>query len=545
MTIESVSTGASPTAELLLREVAARAASGVLEVRHPDQVCSHVWVRAGRIYAMHVPGYRPALGIRLLSGGLVSPEQLSAAAALQREQHPTMLIGQVLVELGYVAPDVVRTFVQEQVLDQVADLLDLTIESAAFHPGRRVQHDVIQPTDVDTLLAVARERRARRADVLAAVGGRHAVPQLGAPGTHPNRTPLGPYDWALLCRVDGRRDITELARVCGYTLQEAAQIVADLTLTGLLELPEPAPAPEEPLAPVLPLRSAAPTEPPPPPEWRFDGTDAGEPEPVGAPPAHVPPHGDGATEGLLAELSAFVHDEPVRAVAPVEPPAAPAEAVAPVSPIELVDPVEPPAEALVPAPELEAALEPIELVDPAPAPAPLDAAVAAAPEIADVAAAAAPEPAAPVEEPVPHTGLAEAPPLDPHVPDGVHASIAASAAHEDHAPPVQPALAALALVSAPAPDRPMATRTAPAPPQPAQHMAAQHMAAQPESPAQPLFPAGAPVAPPSESGYTDTSLFMRELSSLSDAPEQTDAPVVTRLVVPLTPQPRKRRFWGR
>jgi hypothetical protein len=38
---------------------------------------------------------------------------------------------------------------------------------------------------------------------------------------------------------------------------------------------------------------------------------------------------------------------------------------------------------------------------------------------------------------------------------------------------------------------------------------------------------------------------MRELSSLSDAPAQADAPVVTRLVVPFAPPPRKRRLFDR
>ena len=43
---------------------------------------------------------------------------------------------------------------------------------------------------------------------------------------------------------------------------------------------------------------------------------------------------------------------------------------------------------------------------------------------------------------------------------------------------------------------------------------------------------------------SDTTMFMRELSSLSDDPDKAE-PVVTRLVVPLTEQPRKRRRWGR
>jgi hypothetical protein len=52
------------------------------------------------------------------------------------------------------------------------------------------------------------------------------------------------------------------------------------------------------------------------------------------------------------------------------------------------------------------------------------------------------------------------------------------------------------------------------------------------------------VEVPAQEGYSDTREFMRELSSLSDDPEQP-APVVTRLVVPLTEQRPKRRFWGR
>jgi hypothetical protein len=527
MTIESVSTSASPTAELLLREVGARGASGVLEVRHPDGSCSHVWVRAGRIYAMQVPGYRPALGIRLLSGGLVTPEQLSAAAALQREQHPTMLIGQVLVGLGHVAPEVVTTFAQEQVLDQVADLLDLPIQSAAFHAGRRVQHDVIEPTEVDTLLAVARERREQRADVLAAVGGRHAVPQLGAPGGHPSRTPLGPYDWALLCRVDGRRDITELARVCGYTLQEAAQIVADLTLTGLLQLPEP-PRNEEPLATVLPLRPGTPPAEPEDPQWRFDGTDAGEPEPVAPGTAALeggPEDGPSVAANLLAELSAFVHDEP--------PPAVLVDAVRPPAPEALAEPA-------------GIAVDPSEAAGPVTVPPPCEAPVeaqpaAAAPLATELAAPASDVLPSAAADAVPAPLLSEPPALEPvaaepPAPEPVGSDTTAE-------PGTAATMTAEPIAAEPMTTEPMTTEPVAAEPMTAEPTAAEPTAAEP--PAPPMFPAGAPVGPPTEPAYQDTSVFMRELSSLSDAPANADAPVVTRMVVPFAPTPRKRRLWGR
>jgi len=167
-----------------------------------------------------------------------------------------------------------------------------------------VRQDIIEPTDIEELLAVARENRDRRADVLNRVGGAHVTPVLGPPGTGPAQTPLGPYDWALLCRVDGRRDLTELARVCGFTVVEAAQVVADLAMTGLLAIPTPPPEDESLLAPVVTLHPQAEPEDP---QWRFDGTDAGEPDPVAAPLPDLPPE---RPSELLAEFGALLRDDP-------------------------------------------------------------------------------------------------------------------------------------------------------------------------------------------------------------------------------------------
>jgi Domain of unknown function (DUF4388) len=448
MSIESSSPDRLPTAETILRGLGQSGASGVLEINHPGDEMSHVWVRGGRIYAMQVPGYRPALGIRLLSGGLVSPEQLSAAAAEQRERFPGHLIGQVLVGMGYVDAQVIDAFVRDQVRDQVADLLDLEVISAQFHEGRHVRQDIIEPTDIDQLLAVARENRDRRAEVLDRVGGAHVTPVLGPPGTGPAQTPLGPYDWALLCRVDGRRDLTELARVCGFTVVEAAQVVADLVMTGLLAIPAPQHEDESELAPVVSLHPPAEPEDP---QWRFDGTDAGEPDPVAATSADVLQE---RSSELLAEFGALLRDDP-----------APAEV------------------------------------------------------------AAGSEASAGSEE----VGVSEV--IEgPEVIGGSQAGPDATRADTERPGPPAPSLA---LVEKPA--------------EPA-------LALVPSGPAAPLTlvddsppPALSVVTPAggaATDAQTDTTAFMRELSSLSDDPDKAD-PVVTRLVVPLTEQRRKRRPWSR
>jgi hypothetical protein len=473
MSIESLSTNGSPTAEDLLAAIGGQRASGVLEISHPADEVSHVWFREGRIYAVHVPGYRPALGIRLLSGGLVTPDELSAAAAQQRERFPTHLIGHVLVGMGLVDQPVVEGFVLEQVLDQLADLLDLPIEESQFHPGRRIQQDVITPTEFGELLAVARQRRAHRARVLAAVGGPHAVPTLGSPGRGSVQTPLGPYDWALLCRVDGRRDITALARVCGFTVQESAQIVADLALTGLLVLPEPLEVPEEPLAPVVALRPEVEPDEPAEPQWHFDGTVAGEPEPV---------------RDLLAEFSAFVHDGPEHSQT--------TGSQAPGSP---------------------------ESGEPG------GATVLTATGDGPDAVGQWPPPVYDLESAAKEDGRADASRISTDSEPGPGAG--PEPLPEPPGAPDTPGAAATVPEPAPGPDGIL-------------------VGGLPETsgrsaPASSVFPNGAPVAPPADAALSDTSVFMRELSSLSDDHEP-EAEVVTRMVVPLTehPKAKKRRFWG-
>ena len=94
--------------------------------------------------------------------------------------------------MGYVDAQVIDAFVRDQVRDQVADLLDLEVVSAEFHAGRHVRQDIIEPTDIDQLLAVARENRDRRADVLNRVGGAHVTPVLGPPGHRTRPDPARP-----------------------------------------------------------------------------------------------------------------------------------------------------------------------------------------------------------------------------------------------------------------------------------------------------------------------------------------------------------------
>lgn len=274
------SLGVGVSAEGLLRETAGRRVTGVLEVTHRGGEVSHVWLRDGDIYSLTVAGYRPALGIRLLSGGVISPDQLSTAVSEQRNRLAGRRMGEVLVELGFVAADLIEAVLLEQVHDQLADLLDLPMISSALHVGRRISQDTFTPHPMGDLLELASDRRKRRVGLLREVGGPDVVPKLGPQGRGSAQTPLGPRDWALLCRVDGRRNLAELGRICGFTVFETAEVMSALATAGLVVLPDPPVEEEPPLAPVLQL----PLEASPSGDWAFSDGGIGEPEPlIGAP----------------------------------------------------------------------------------------------------------------------------------------------------------------------------------------------------------------------------------------------------------------------
>lgn len=454
----------------LLLELGAQDCTGLLELAHPRGEVSHVWLREGCVYAISVPGYRPALGTRLMSSLIITPEQLSAAVAEQRSRLSGHRIGEILVHLGFVVAEVIDAFVLEQVRDQLADLLDLPVADAAFHQGRRISQDTIPPMPVVTLLADAQERRARGAMALAEVGGPTVVPALGAQGRGTTQTPLGPHDWALLCRVDGRRDLRELARVCGFTMLETAQTVGTLAGAGLLVLPTPPAAePDDVVPDVVSLRPGDGSGR----EWQFEGPAVGEPEPV-------------------------VVDPPPDVQAD---PAAPSVAFAP---------------------------------DPEPAPAPLARPWDWAAEPAQGMQPTPPEPAAPPTPPEP-----AAPPAHPHRVTPSHA-----AAPMQAEPPAEPEGGAADLASLQAELSALVMSTAaggPAEAAPDAPVPSPRSSTQPK----PWSPPASIVAPIED--YSETRMFMRELSSLSDDPDRDDQSGVTRRVIPLGAEPkqRRKRFWER
>ena len=223
--------------EVALGSLADEQATGCLHV--VDDVGSEalIYLKAGLVYAVSVPGQRPQLGARLISSNALVPENLAEALEAQRTELQGWRLGELLVHLGFVEQDVVEAFVQEQVRDGLTDLLAWTSGRWRFRKGEKTREDVAPPTPLDQLLDQVRTRKSTWEEIVDAVHGPNAVPMLAAHGGEANIT-LDSDTWSLLCKIDGERSIADLARECGFTMFEAGTVVRVLVEAGLVDVEE-------------------------------------------------------------------------------------------------------------------------------------------------------------------------------------------------------------------------------------------------------------------------------------------------------------------
>ncbi|MDX6218189.1 MAG: hypothetical protein QOG99_3773 [Frankiales bacterium] len=222
----------------VLRQLADGVVSGCLHVDDGVGGTAKVFLRGGQVYSVQVPGRRPQLGARLVSSGALGPEALAEALEAQRTELQGWRLGELLVHLGYVDQPIVESFVHEQLREQTSDLMRWPTGSWKFRVNERTREDVAPPTSVEELLESVEQRRAQWDVITEVLHGPDAVPMLSAAGQTDAEMSIDPESWSLLCKVDGVRSVSELARECGFTLFEAGQVVYSLVRSGLLEVEE-------------------------------------------------------------------------------------------------------------------------------------------------------------------------------------------------------------------------------------------------------------------------------------------------------------------
>ncbi len=225
----------SPLEQVLL-DLGAQGSTGCLYVTDAGGEDAEVYLRDGLVYSVFVPGRRPLLGSRLMSSGSLAPETLAEALEIQRTELQGWRLGELLVYLGFVDREVVESFVSEQLVDMLMDLLRWPVANWKFRKNKKARQDVAPPQEVHTLLGELRRRQVQWEILSHSVGGADSVPMLSSKGGGASDVVLGPGEWAMLCKVDGERSLADLASDCGFTVYEAAQVIHSLVEAELVEV---------------------------------------------------------------------------------------------------------------------------------------------------------------------------------------------------------------------------------------------------------------------------------------------------------------------
>ncbi|MEP7053650.1 MAG: DUF4388 domain-containing protein [Actinomycetota bacterium] len=247
----------------VISDLSTSGAIGCLHVEGPDGDEALVYFKSGLIYSAFLPGRRPQLGARLISSGALAPEALEEALEAQATELQGWRLGELLVHLGFVEAEVVEAFSVEQVRDSCFEMSRWPSGTWKFRKNEKTREDIAAAVDVPGVLEEITRRDQDWAVVLDVIRTIDSVPVLGAGGLASAEMALDQDEWALLCKVDGERNIHQLARDCGFTDFEAGQIVSSLVTTGLLEMEPAAPesADDDPAnddqAPAMSPRSAA------------------------------------------------------------------------------------------------------------------------------------------------------------------------------------------------------------------------------------------------------------------------------------------------
>lgn len=240
--------------ETIFGELAASGSTGALHLEgRPGP--GKVFFREGDVYYASSPAPRAQLGARLVGAGFLEDEELDRALAVQDDGPSRTKLGAILVDQEMVQRDVIRVFVQEQILDAVFDLARWDHGTFEFFRGDAVAEDLPVQIPTGPLVMEVSRRLAEWEDISAVIPSLDAVPDF-VPGGSTTQAALEPDEFTLLTSVDGRRSVRELAHDLGYSQFDAARLVYGLSLLGVIGVPngqvdgrpepteEPVPEPE-------------------------------------------------------------------------------------------------------------------------------------------------------------------------------------------------------------------------------------------------------------------------------------------------------------
>jgi len=203
-----------------------------------------VFFDSGSIVFASIRSNPHRIGDRLVEGGRITSEELERARAVQQREGGRRRLGQILVEMGALAPRELEREVERHIQEAVFELLSWREGAFSFGEGG------LEGAPADALVSLPTEKvlmeAARRIDEWSRIETQ--VPHLGVvPALVPldaagpvTQLDLHPAEWGVLAEVDGERDLRQIAATLRASEFEVARTVFGLVTTGVVALHDPA-----------------------------------------------------------------------------------------------------------------------------------------------------------------------------------------------------------------------------------------------------------------------------------------------------------------
>ncbi len=202
----------------------------------------YICFRNGEVFFATTNWKRQALGMKLLSAGIVNKAQVDEVLEMQKTTARGQRLGQLLVRMNYITKEQLEIFVEEQIQDAVFEMLRWTDGGFDFQPG------VVFPEE-DIGLSISTEELimegSRRLDEWNRIEKK--IPNLNVifrmtsmHGRDAAQISLTPEEWMVLTYIDGEKSVRQIVELTGMSTLHTCKILYGLIGSGLLENITPA-----------------------------------------------------------------------------------------------------------------------------------------------------------------------------------------------------------------------------------------------------------------------------------------------------------------
>jgi len=127
--------------------------TGILEVESEDRRRGIIVFKNGQVVSALLQGKnQKSLGQSLVEYGVLRPDQLEQALALQRQQKAHQPLGQILVQQGWLSREALELAVKQQIYRTVYELLQFSRGTFTFYLTEIIPYDEIRVDPIDLVL---------------------------------------------------------------------------------------------------------------------------------------------------------------------------------------------------------------------------------------------------------------------------------------------------------------------------------------------------------------------------------------------------------